>query len=219
MKAIPLITVFSVVLAAGAARAAVAIENLATGSQSSSLSISGPTAVGFFGGQFNDREVAFSFTTGPEAVFLEELKFVIAVGSGTSSPLQISLSEGLSAPGGTNPLILGTASPVQGGGTVQTLTITPTLPPILTASTLYWAHVTVPAGNSVYSFNNTNTPTFASGWSLGNTWFYSPGSGWQELTSGPVARIRMTVEAVPEPQSALLGGLGMFMLLRRRRIK
>ena len=194
--------------------AAVVIDNLANGSQSFSQSISGPTATGFLGGSFANREVAFSFTTGSYNTTLNQLDFVVAIGNANLSPIQLELSTGSSVPGGVDPVILGIATPGSTSPTVQQLSVTPFVPTPLLANTLYWIHVTVPTGGAVYSFANTNTPTLESGWSLGNSWSRTPSSSWSELDSGPVARIRLTI---PEPASALLGGLGMILLLGRRR--
>jgi hypothetical protein len=205
--------------AACPACATIVIDNLATGTQSSSLSVSGPTATGFFGNPFNDREVAFSFTTGGTASYLMEFTFAMAIGSSQLSPIQISLSTGSSAPGGTNPVILGSVAPASVTPTSQVLTVLPTLPPLLDANTIYWAHVTVPSGGAIYSFANTDTPVFSSGWSLGTSWSRTPSSAWTELDSGPVARVRMTAEAVPEPTAASLGGIAALLLLGRRRMK
>lgn len=197
-------------------RGAVVIDNLATGTQSYSASISGPEAPGFFFGTFEDREVAFSFTTGSTAVYLTELTFVIAIGNSFRDPIQLTMSTGASVPGGVGPVVLGSVTPAT-SPTSQTLTLNPTVPPLLSASTLYWIHVTVPAGKAIYSFANTNTPVIEPGWSLGTTWEQSPLSSWSELTSGPRARIRMTVDPIPEPGAALLlGSLGAIVLVKRR---
>lgn len=197
-------------------QAAVVIDNLATGTQSFSLSLSGPTATGFFGGSFADREVAFSFTTGGYDTTLNKIEFYISIGKPILSPIQMTLSSGSSVPGGIDPVILGTVTPASVSPTVQLLDITPAIPATLTANTQYWIHVTVPSGGAVYSFANTNTPQIESGWSLGNTWSRTPSSAWSELDSGPVARIRLTV---PEPSSVLLGGMGLLLLLRRKRLR
>lgn len=200
--------------ACGISNGAVVIDNLATGSQSFSLSLSGPTATGFLGGPFADREVAFSFTTGSYDTTLNKLEFYIAIGKPILGPIQMTLSTGSSVPGGVDPVILGSVTPTSTSPTIQLLEIVPTIPADLAANTLYWVHVTVPSGGALYSFANTNTPIVESGWNLGNTWSRTPFTTWSELDSGPVARIRLTV---PEPSSALLGGLGVLFLLRRRR--
>ncbi len=198
--------------------AAVVIDNLSLGTQSFSQTLSGPTATGFF---FNnpmpDREVAFTFTTGGLNVYLTELSFGVAIGKAILDPIRLTLSKGSTVPGGTNPQILGEVTSPSSTPTNQILTLIPSLQVLLEANTQYWMHVTVPNGAAVYSFVNTNNQSLAPGWTLGNTWSQSPISPWSELTSGPQARIRMSVEAVPEPHAVLLGGVGCLLLLRRRR--
>ena len=207
-----------VLLAAHSAKAAVVvIDNLASGTQSFSASLSGPTATGFFGGPFADREVAFSFVTGSTASVLTELMFVANLGNANLDPIQLTLSTGASVPGGTNPVILGSVAPAQSTPTSQTMTITPTVPPPLAANTQYWVHFTVPSGGSIYTITSTNTPTYAPGWLLESIWYNAPNSSWIDVTSGPVARIRMSVESVPEPESAVLGALACALFFRRRR--
>jgi len=205
-----------ILLTQATVQGAVVIDNLTNGTQSFSASLSGPEAPGFFFGTFEDRETAFSFTTAADAVFLTELRFVISVGNEFRDPIQMTLSTGTSVPGGTNPVVLGSLTPAA-GPTTQTLTLNPAVPPVLNASTLYWIHLTVPSGKAIYSFANTNTPVIEPGWSLGTTWQQSPLSPWSEINSGPLARIQMSVEPIPEPGSALLLGAGCILLLMRRR--
>lgn len=210
------LSIAAILAATDLSNAAVVIDNLATGTQSFSLSVSGPTATGFLGGSFADREVAFSFTTGAYDTTLNMIEFYIAIGKPVLSPIQMTLSTGSSVPGGIDPVVLGSVTPASTSPTVQLLEIAPFIPASLTANTLYWIHVTVPSGGAVYSFANTDTPQIESGWGLGNTWSRTPSSSWSELNSGPVARIRLTV---PEPSSALLGGLGLLLLLKRKRVR
>lgn len=194
---------------------AVVIDNFGTGTQGFAHSLSGPTAVGFFGFPFADREVAFSFTTGPEEVWMTKLEFAINVTSNASA-IQLELSTGSAVPGGVDPVVIGSVAPASNIPTSQTLSISPLGGVHLEASTLYWIHLTVPSGSGNYSFSNNNVPVVEPGWSLGNTWSRTGTSGvWSELNSGPQARIRMTV--VPEPGVALLGSAGLLLVLRRRR--
>lgn len=201
-----------------ASDAAVSINNLAVGTQSSSQSLSGPLATsGFFGNPFPDRQVAFSFTTGNSQYYLNNLEFAIAIGGGTLAPIMATLSTGTLVPGGINPITLGTVTPASSSPTNQVLSIIPANAPLLEANTLYWIHYTVPAGNALYSIANSNAPIVEPEWTLGTSWSSTPISPWFELNSGPVPRIRMTVTPIPEPATSLLGGIGFLLLLRRQR--
>lgn len=210
--------VAALIASVSSVRAAVVIDNLALGPQSFAQTLSGPTATGFFGfGSLADREVAFSFTTASHDVYLTELVFAVAIGKLILDPIQFTLSTGSAVPGGTNPLVIGSVTPPSSSPTNQVLTLVPQTSVLLESNTTYWMHVTVPNGAAVYSFQNTTSQVIEPGWSLGNTWSNFPGSTWSELTSGPQARIRMSVEAVPEPSAALIGGCGIILLLHRRR--
>ena len=218
MKATFLIPAAALTILVPSVQAAVVIDNLTLGAQSFAQTLSGPTATGFFGfGSLADREIAFSFTTGSQDVYLTELVFAVAVGKPILDPIQFALSTGAVVPGGTSPLVIGSVAPVSETPTNQTLTLVPGPTVLLENNTTYWMHVTVPSGAAVYSFQNTTSQVIEPGWSLGNSWANFPGSTWTELTSGPQARIRMSVEAVPEPAAALIGGCGIILLLRRRR--
>lgn len=194
---------------------AVVIDNLAAGSQGFAASISGPSAVGFLGFPFANREIAFSFTSGPDLVRLTQFDFMVNITS-NASPIQVMLSTGSGVPGGNDPVLVGSAAPASTSPTTQTLTIVPAGSVFLQPGTLYWLHLTVPTGSGNYSFNNSNAPVVDPSWSLGNTWSRSSSTGaWSEITSGPQARVRLTV--VPEPSSLLLGSCGLLLALRRRR--
>jgi hypothetical protein len=214
-----IIATAAVVFAPALSHATIVINNLAMGTQSFGASLSGPTAEFFPGSPFDNREIAFTFTTGADVVTLTSLTFSVNVGAPSISPIEFTLSTGSAVPGGTGALSLGSVAPLSDTPVGQTLTLTPSSTVTLNAATEYWLHVTVPAGGGIYAFNNTNTPTFAPGWSLGNTWYYEPdfGGGWTEVTSGPKARISMNVATVPEPTTAVLGSMGALLLLRRRR--
>jgi hypothetical protein len=194
---------------------AVVIDNLAAGSQGFAASISGPSAVGFLGFPFANREIAFSFTSGPDLVRLTQFDFMVNITS-NASPIQVMLSTGSGVPGGNDPVLVGSAAPASTSPTTQTLTIVPAGSVFLQPGTLYWVHLTVPTGSGNYSFNNSNAPMVDPSWSLGNTWSRSSSTGaWSEITSGPQARVRLTV--VPEPSALLLGSCGLLLALRRRR--
>jgi hypothetical protein len=202
-------------LAPAVSPGAVVIDNFGSGNQGFANSLSGPTAVGFFGNPFADRQVAFSFTTGPEEVWMTKLEFTVNITS-NASPIQFELSTGSSVPGGVDPVVIGSVAPASTVPISQTLSISPSGGVHLEASTLYWIHLTVPSGSGNYTFSNNNVPVVEPGWSLGNTWSRIGTNGtWSELSSGPQARIRMTV--VPEPGAALLGSAGLLLVLRRRR--
>lgn len=202
-------------LTTGVLSGAVVIDNFGAGTQGFANSLSGPTAVGFFGFPFADREVAFSFTTGQEEVWMSKLEFAVNVTS-IASPIQLVLSTGAGVAGGVNPLVIGSVAPASGIPTSQILSINPPGGVQLSPSTLYWIHLTVPAGSGNYSFSNNNAPVVEPGWSLGSTWSRIGSTGiWSELSSGPQARIRMTV--VPEPGATLLGSIGLLIVFRRLR--
>jgi hypothetical protein len=222
MKTLPLTTLaalcFFLAPVHGTHAAVTVINNLATGSQSFSESLSGPDGQDFFGDPYADHEIAFSFTTGGLDSTLTELAFVASIGGNGTSPIRFELSTGSAVPGGTNPVIIGHATPAGPTPITQLLLVNPLSPTLLAANTTYWLHLTVPAGNDVYSIVNTNTPTLAPGWNLGTTWRTEPGVPWEEINSTLLPKIRMTVvESVPEPQTFLLGACGLLFLFRRKR--
>lgn len=198
--------------------AALVIDNIGNGTQGFADSLSGPTATGSFGfGTFEDREVAFSFTTGSVPTFLDDLTFSMNIGKAILDPIQIVLSTGANAPGGTNPVVLGSVAPAP-SPTAQLLTLTPTVPPALLASTTYWLHITVPVGEALYSVRSSDGATLASGWSLGTTWSKTPSTSWTEGNTALGGDIRMNVSPIPEPSIAsLFGSIGVLLLMRRRR--
>lgn len=199
--------------------ATVVISNLSGGTQGFGASLSGPSASFGFFGTFEDRQVAFSFVSGPDSVHLTQLRFSISIGDVAIDPIQATLSTGGPVPGGINPITIGSAAPAAPTPVGQLLTIVPTVPVLLAANTSYWIHFTVPTGSAIYTINNNNAPVVDPGWTLGNTWYYEPdfGGSWTEVTSGPQARVEMTVEAVPEPSATLLGLVAGGIALRRRR--
>lgn len=218
MSILPALAV-SLLLGSVCQAATIAIDNLGAGTQGFAASLSGPTASFGFFGTFEDRQVAFSFVSGPAPVELTQLRFSINIGDVSIDPIQATLSTGGSVPGGINPITIGSAAPTAPTPVGQLMTIVPAAPIQLAANTSYWIHFTVPTGSAIYTINNSNAPVIEPGWSLGNTWYYAPdfGGSWTEVTSGPQARVELTVEAVPEPGSALLGLVAGGMALRRRR--
>lgn len=218
MSILPALAV-SLLLGSVCQAATIAIDNLGAGTQGFAASLSGPTASFGIFGTFEDRQVAFSFVSGPAPVELTQLRFSINIGDVSIDPIQATLSTGGSVPGGINPITIGSAAPAAPTPVSQLMTIMPAAPIQLAANTSYWIHFTVPTGSAIYTINNSNAPVIEPGWSLGNTWYYAPdfGGSWTEVTSGPQARVELTVEAVPEPGSALLGLVAGGMALRRRR--
>lgn len=198
--------------------AALVINNITPSTQNFAASLSGPTAEIFFS-PFEDRQFAFSFTTGPDTVTVTDFTFSISLGDVILSPIQITLSTGTVVPGGTGGITLGTVAPLSPTPVGQLLTVTPTSTVTLTPSTNYWIHLTVPSGGGIYSVNNSNNPILAPGWSLGNSWYYEPdfGGSWTEITSGPKARVNLNVESVPEPTTVVLGAVSGLLLCTRRR--
>lgn len=198
--------------------AALVINNLVPGTQGFAASLSGPTAGDFFA-PFENRQFAFSFTTGLDTVTVTDFTFSINMGDAFLSPIQVTLSTGTVVPGGTGSMTLGSVAPLAPTPIGQLLTITPASTITLQPSTEYWAHLTVPTGSAIYAVNNSNAPILASGWALGNSWYYDPdfGGSWTEITSGPQARVSLNVQTVPEPTTAMLGCLGALLVCRRRR--
>jgi hypothetical protein len=198
--------------------AAVLIDNLPFGTQGFSENLSGPGGQDFFGDPFINREVAFSVTTGIYNTALTEVAFFASVGGNGVSPIELEISLGSTAPGGTNPVVFGTVTPIGPVPVTQLLAITPVAPVPLLANTQYWFRFTVPAGTDVYTILNTNTPVLTNGWSLGTTWRSEEGAPWEEVNGILSPRVRLTgIEAVPEPSGALLGAVSMVLLFRRSR--
>lgn len=221
MKSTPFVSSFGaacLLAFSSQARSAVVINNLPIGTQGFAESLSGPDGQDFFGDPFANHEIAFSFTTGNADATLTEIAFLVSVSSSGTSPIQLELSTGSSAPGGTNPVIFGAATPLGPTPISQLLTVSPGSPAQLLANTQYWIRFTVPVGTDLYAIQNTNTPTLAPGWSLGSTWRTEPGIPWEEINSNLFPRVRLTaVEAVPEPGTLLISSGCLLLLLRRRR--
>lgn len=215
---LPATLVGSLLLAcAPASRGAVTvINNFGAGTQGFAASLSGPTAEIFFS-PFDNREVAFSFVTGAVPVELLSLRFTVSIGDVQIDPIHMELSTGSPLSGPVSGVSMGSVAPASSTPVTQTLAVSPPMTVTLAPATTYWVHVTVPAGGAVYSFLNNNVPVTEPGWSLGNTWYFSPDDGWLEISSGPKARIELNVQPVPEPASSLLAAAGVVLLLGRRR--
>lgn len=208
-------------LLAAPAHGVLVIDSFA-GSTGGASAASGPTASFFFGlSPYPDREAAFTFTTGTTDTYLDELRMSLTIGDNTSA-LEATLSTGPSAPGGTGTIPLGSYAPASASPTIQTATFTQSPNSILlSANTEYWIHLSVPTGGGIYNITFTDTPAYETGWSLGDTWAFTPASGlpptgWNQDGTSGVARIQLEVTPVPEPTAALLGGIGLLALLRRR---
>lgn len=193
-------------------RAVVVIDNLTPGGNSFASSVTGPVGSGIFAPPPN-RQSTFSFVTGSNASYLDMLEIVVNV-SNNSSGMQAVISTGSSLPGGSGGTVISTviaaSSPI-----TQVLTFTPSSTILLDAATQYWVLLSVPSGSGAFSMNNTTNVTTAPGWTLENTYFYEP-SFWTELSSGPQARIRLSVTPIPEVSAPMMGCIGVFLLLRRR---
>jgi len=194
-------------------QAAVVIDNITpTGTQNFSSGATGPV-----GGLFSpaNHQTAFSFTTGPSGGTLTSVQ-VLGLVADTSGPLEATISTGPSVPGGTNPTLIDSITPATTGGQILSFTPSSGLP--LVGNTLYWIHFTVPSDSGNYTMQNSNGAVIENnGWSLNSTWSMPSPSPWNEITSAPFARTRLEIANVPEPTSALLSGLGILTLLRRRR--
>lgn len=198
--------------------AAVVIDNLPFGTQGFSESLSGPDGQDFFGAPYLNREIAFSFTTGVANAELTEVSFLASVSGNGTSPIQLELSTGGTAPGGTMPFVFGSATPAGPTPVTQLLTIIAASPVQLLANTQYWFRFTVPVGTDLYSIQNTNTPVLTNGWTLGTTWRSEEGLPWEEINSILSPRVRLTAtESIPEPGALLFGTAGLIVLFRRNR--
>lgn len=209
-----LVTALTAVWFAPHARAVVVIDNLTAGANNFASTVSGPVGGGLFAPPPN-RETAFSFVTSSYGSYLDLFELSVNI-SNNSVGLQATISTGSSVPGGTGSTLIGTVAPASSSPVTQILTFAPASTILLTASTRYWIHLTVPSGSGSYAINNTTSQIIEPGWSLENSHYLDPG-GWNEITSGPQARMRLTVTPVPEPTAPLLGGVGLLFLLRRRR--
>ncbi|MCU0795328.1 MAG: hypothetical protein MUF31_05255 [Akkermansiaceae bacterium] len=196
------------------AHGAVVIDNLNSTTNGFSTGLTGPTAgiPPFF--SVPNRQTAFTFTTGSASDELASLEVAISV-INNATAISATISTGPSVPGGVDSITIGSVTPtVASGGT--TLQFTPSSPIALSANTTYWIHLTVPTGNGYYSVLHADSPTEQLGFQLGESWQYSPSVGWGTIT--PQARTRITTTAViPEPGVALASGLGLLLMLRRRR--
>ena len=106
-----ILSLASLLAVASESNATVVINNLPFGSQGFAESLSGPDGQDFFGDPFADHEIAFSFTTGSVDATLTEIAFLASISGNGTSPIQLELSTGGSAPGGTNPIAFGSATP------------------------------------------------------------------------------------------------------------
>ncbi len=197
--------------------AAVVVNNLSGGTQGFSESLSGPDGLDDFGFPYQNHEIAFSFTTSSATVNLTEIAFLASISGSGLSPIRLALGTGPSAPGGANPVVLGSVTP---GGNVpitQLLTVTPTSLVTLAAHTTYWIHFTVPSGPDVYTVLSANQPVVEPGWTLGTTWRSDEYTPWEEINTILHPRVRLTVQAVPEPSTVFLGSAAAAICAVRRR--
>ena len=202
---------------APSAHAVVVIDNLVPGAQGFATGASGPAAGGvgpLFAGAKNNQ-TAFQFTTGPAGGDLVSMDLVISVAD-NASPVVATISTGTNVPGGINPVTLGTVTPTATAG-ITTINFAPASPVTLASNSTYWVHLTVPAGAGWYSILNSDAPVESLGWDLGNTWSKPAIGAWNEITSGPQARAQFNIAPVPEPHTALLGGIAFLLLLGRKR--
>lgn len=147
---------------------------------------------------------------------------------------RFSLQVGTISGGVFTPLITETASMVSsappnqnpGTGSAQFATITLDSPLALSASTAYAFVLTVTAdfdpGNTPY-FELNGDGTTSANYADGEAFSLTGTFGGGDATSAVVARtgdrvFHLDIGVVPEPSIALLGGLGILGLLRRRRI-
>lgn len=203
MKLLPVALLLSA-FASASPGAVLAINNFGAGTQGFAASLSGPTAE-IFSFPFDNREFAFSFGTGAVPVEVTSLRFVVNIGDVFIDSIHAELSTGSPVAGPVSGVSLGNVAPGAASPITQTLTMLPATTITLAPATTYWVHLTVPSGGAIYSVLNNNVPVFEPGWSLGNSWYYDPDSGWAEITSGPQARIQLNVQPVPEPTAAGLG--------------
>lgn len=215
----------AVALAASASGALVldAITNASLGGASTNLT--GPdTSINLFGTPIPlpDNQVAVRFSTGAYAATLDQLDFALNLSNPNFlDPVQVTLSSGPTAPGGLSPITVGTATPVSTtlGGFTQVLTISPGAPVSLIPNTEYWLHFTVTGSQTFYALASSNTENAIGTWDFTEVWTLQPQTSpsWGPINGlTPAVRLHAT-ESVPEPVTALLGSLGLLLVLRRRR--
>lgn len=186
-----------------------------------SANITGPdTAISFFGSPlpFPNNQAAVRFQTGAFPATLDQVDFRLNIQNATNiHPVQVVLSTGATAPGGTNPIVVGTVTPTPPGAFGQTLTVAPPGGIALAANTEYWLHFTTTGSNPFYSIASSDNVTSTGSWALTEVWRIQPPNPWTEIAGlTPAIRLSAT-ETVPEPSAALLGLAGALLLLRRRR--
>lgn len=168
-----------------------------------------------------DEEVAVQFQTGAFPSTFDQLDFAINSFLPTSTdPIEVSLSSGPTAPGGVNPISLGSVTPSGGGGT-QVLTVAPSVPVPLAANTSYWLHFTTSGSDPIYTLGSIVGTNTSGSWSVTDVSILEPSVNPAWVTQPgliPALRIEAT-ESIPEPSTTLLGALGaIFALCTRRRL-
>ena len=211
----PLAATLAFVCAPPSAGAAVVITNLTGGTQSFSSDISGPTAQ-VFSFPIPNRQTAFSFTSGPTLSTFVSLDALVTPGD-NSSPLTATLSTGSSVPGGTNPINIGSFQASTFVAQVASFSAAPATTITLQPNTEYWVHLTVPSGGGIYSIQNADNATTASGWALNPTYQRADTAPWTPLSGNLRARVELTVDQIPEPGSTLLTIIALSAIALRRR--
>lgn len=154
----------------------------------------------------------FEFTVGGGDYELVTISLDIGTHLG-SLPLSVDLYSSTTGPDSATFMtsMTGPSQPVS-----QVATYAPDMPVTLLDGATYFLRMSVNGSASSYGINRTSTAATGP-WTMGN-YFVRPGSGtWSPGGFSPETMVEITANPVPEPAAALLGCVGLIVILRRRR--
>ena len=161
-------------------------------------------------------EMTSGFTTGSSDSVLDSITLDLSTGSGSGFTLSLYADNGSSLPGSLLETLTGNASPTAGGLVTYTSSGT-----ALAANTTYWwvASVAAPtAGNFSTVTTGDSAGTSPEGWTFASTYQGNGSGSWNNIGSTAQFSVAATIDAVPEPSTLALagmGGLGLLMMFRR----